>query len=45
MRLCVEEDKDASIPRFMSELNREIANQLETFPFSTYKRSAIKPLR
>lgn len=33
----MEEDKDASIVRFMSGRNRDVANQLEMYPFYTYE--------
>ncbi|KAI5682902.1 hypothetical protein M9H77_04130 [Catharanthus roseus] len=37
MKLNLEEDKDASMTRFLSGLNREIANQLELYPHTTYE--------
>ncbi|KAI5667832.1 hypothetical protein M9H77_17685 [Catharanthus roseus] len=37
LRLNLEEDKDASMARFLSGLNREIANQLELYPHTTYE--------
>ncbi|KAI5667920.1 hypothetical protein M9H77_17773 [Catharanthus roseus] len=37
LRLSLEEDKDASNARFLSVLNRDIGNQLELYPYTTYK--------
>ncbi|KAI5653262.1 hypothetical protein M9H77_30449 [Catharanthus roseus] len=37
LRLNLEEDKDASMVRFLSSLQREIANQLELYPHTTYE--------
>ncbi|KAI5676036.1 hypothetical protein M9H77_06986 [Catharanthus roseus] len=37
LRLSLEEDKDASITRFLSGLNRDLANQLELYPYTTYE--------
>ncbi|KAI5653830.1 hypothetical protein M9H77_31017 [Catharanthus roseus] len=37
LRLSLEEDKDASIARFISDLNRDIADQLELYPYTTYE--------
>ncbi|KAI5682199.1 hypothetical protein M9H77_03427 [Catharanthus roseus] len=37
LRLSLEEDKNASIARFLSGLNRDIANQLELYPYITYE--------
>ncbi|KAI5659639.1 hypothetical protein M9H77_28432 [Catharanthus roseus] len=37
LRLSIEEDKDAAIVRFLSGLNKDIANQLELYPYTTYE--------
>ncbi|KAI5672384.1 hypothetical protein M9H77_12748 [Catharanthus roseus] len=37
LRLSLEEDKDASISRFLSGFNRNIANQLELYPYTNYE--------
>ncbi|KAI5672888.1 hypothetical protein M9H77_13252 [Catharanthus roseus] len=37
LRLSWRRTKDASIARFLSNLNRDIVNQLELYPYTTYK--------
>ncbi|KAI5648874.1 hypothetical protein M9H77_34879 [Catharanthus roseus] len=37
LKLSLEEDKDASIARFLSGLKRDIANQLELYSYTTYE--------
>ncbi|KAI5664050.1 hypothetical protein M9H77_23373 [Catharanthus roseus] len=37
LRLSLKEDKDASIARFLRGLNRDITNQLELYPYTTYE--------
>ncbi|KAI5658539.1 hypothetical protein M9H77_27332 [Catharanthus roseus] len=37
LKLSLEEEKDAYIARFVSGLNRDIANKLELYPYTTYE--------
>ncbi|KAI5666873.1 hypothetical protein M9H77_16726 [Catharanthus roseus] len=37
LRISLEEDKDASIARLLRGLNRDIVNQSESYPYTTYE--------